>query len=136
MILTDVRHQIAEALGSIDLLRGRAHPFTVRKVSPPAAFVELPERGGPHETYGRGMAIWVVPFTVVVGNLDAQSSEEQLSDYLDGSGPRSVVSRVESYPYTACDVVTVTGFELMVVTIGSSNLLGCTFTTDVIGKGA
>lgn len=136
MILKDVREQISQALQSIDRLAGRGYHYTARKVTPPAAIVELPERGGPHESYGRGMALWVVPFTVVVGAIDAQSSEEQLSEYLDGGGPRSVIARVESYPYTAFDVLTVTDFELMAMTFAGAPMLGCTFTSEVVGRGA
>jgi len=136
VILKDVRKQIEQALESIDRLRGRSYHYTARKVVPPGSIVELPERGGPHEAYGRGMALWVVPFTVVVGAVDAQASEDQLSEYLDGSGPRSVVARVESYPYTAFDDLTVTGFEMMAMTFAGVPLLGATFTSEVVGRGA
>ena len=131
----DIKREISDAIGSIDRLRGRAYHYSARKVNPPAFLVDLPERFVPHATYGGGMSRWTIPFTVVVGAVHAESSEAELSEFMDVEGPRSVIQAVEHYLYTSCSGVTVTGVEPVAMTFGGVQLLGALFSSDIAGKG-
>lgn len=128
-----VKREVADAIGSIDRLRGRARHYSVRKVTPPAFFVDLPEAMTLH--VAGDMSRWTVPFSVVVGAIDAESSEAELSDYVDESGPRSVIRAVEDRIYTACSVVTIMKVEPVSMTIAGVQYLGALFTADIAGKG-
>jgi hypothetical protein len=129
----DVKREVTDAIGSVDRLRGRARHYSARKVTPPAYFIDLPDGMTLHAA--GDMSRWVVPFSVVVGAVDAESSEIELSEFIDESGPRSVVRAVEDHLYVACSVVTVTGIEPVAMTIGGVQYLGALFSSDIAGKG-
>jgi hypothetical protein len=128
-----VKREVTDAIGSVDRLRGRARHYSVRKITPPAYFVDLPEAMNLH--VAGDMSRWTVPFSVVVGAVDAESSEIELSEFTDELGPRSVVRAVEDHLYVACSVVTVTSIEPVSMTIAGIQYLGALFSSDIAGKG-
>lgn len=132
MNITEVRQQMAQAGASVAPLRDRCYGFTVRRISPPALIVELPDRANLHQA--GGMTRLTVPVSLVVGMVDAEASEEELAQYLRESGPLSVISALEDYPYSACSAVTVTDWEVVVVTSGSVKYLAALLNTDVAGS--
>lgn len=138
----NVKRDIAGALASVPTLAGRSYHYAVRKVAPPAFIVDLAEEIAYHGSYGGGQSstgrLWAarIPFTVVVGAIDAESSEDELSDYLEESGPTSVLAAVEGYRYSSCSSVTVMRAEPAVVTFASIQYLAALFSSDVVGGGA
>lgn len=134
MNVTEVRKEINSALATISGLNN--FPFHAGRITPPASIVDLPESITFDGGYGRGMDLMVVPFSVVVGKLTAESSEEELADYLAGSGPRSVKAAVERHIYISCDSVVVTDAETAVMTFASVQYLGALFSSNVVGRGA
>jgi hypothetical protein len=131
----EFKRELTEAIGSVDRLRGRGHHYSVRKVTPPAFLVDLPEEMLPHGAYGDGMQQWRVPFSVVVGAVLAESSEDELAEFVDLKGPRSVIRAVEDRIYTAADTVTVVRVEPAVMTFSGVQYLGALFESDVaVGK--
>lgn len=136
MIWLDVKREVAEAIGGIDRLRGRAHHYSVRSVKPPAFIVDLPDEDVVfHAAYQDGMTVMPVPFSVVVGGVDQESAEAELSEYLAESGPRSVKAAVEGRRYTACSDVTVNSARPVVMTFGSVQYLGILFSAEATGRG-
>lgn len=133
MNITDVRAEMATALASVGPLRDRTYGSTVRRVSPPAAVVELPDRGTVH--VAGNMTTLEIPVSLMVGAVDAEASEEELNQYLRGSGPLSVIAALEDYPYQTCDAVTVDDWEIVVMIIAGVKLLGALLNTTVAGRG-
>lgn len=131
----DVKLEITEAIGSIDRLRGRAHHYSVRKLTPPAFLIDLPEEMNPHGAYEGGLSTWTVPFCVVVGAVLAESSEAALAEFTDEDGPRSVIRAVEDRIYTSCSGVVVTQVRPAAMTFAGVQFLGAEFSSDVTGKG-
>jgi hypothetical protein len=131
-----IKGEIADAVGSIDRLRGRSFHYSTRKIpGPPAFIVHLPEVMTPHGTYQSGMTMWTIPFTVVVGSISQESSEVELAHFIDESGPRSVIRAVEDRVYTSCSGVVVQTVEPTELTFAGAQYLGATFTSEVSGKG-
>jgi hypothetical protein len=131
--VTNVRREMAQAGASVAALRDRCYGWTVRRVSPPALIVELPDRATLH--VAGNMTTMTVPVTLLVGNVDAEASEQELTQYLVETGPTSLIAALEDYPYTACDTVTVTDWEIVVMTMSAGPYLGALLTTDVAGRG-
>lgn len=136
MNLSEVMHELATAAQIIPTLAGRTFHYTVPKISPPGFIVEMPESiifdGG----YARGMDKMVVPLTLVVGRVDARSSEAELAGYLAGSGQYSVKAAIDGHAYVSCDSATVTRAETAVMTFAGVSLLGALFSCDIVGRGA
>lgn len=130
-----MKREIAEAIGTVDRLRGRAQHYSVRKLTPPAFLIDLPEEMNPHGTYQGGLSKWRVPFSVVVGAHQQESSEIELAEFTDEEGSRSVVRAVEDRIYTACSSLTVTQIVPVVMTFAGVQYLGALFSSDVVGKG-
>lgn len=130
-----LKAEMTEAIGVVDRLRGRAQHYSVRKVTPPAFLIDLPEEINPHGTYRGGMSTWRVPFSVVVGSHQQESSEMELAEFTDEEGDRSVIRAVEDRLYTACSSITVVQVVPVVMTFAGVQYLGAMFSTDVVGKG-
>lgn len=131
----DLKGEIVEAIGAVDRLRGRAHHYSVRKLVPPAFLIDLPEEMNPHGAYQGGLSTWRVPFSVVVGAHQQESSEIELAEFTDEEGPRSVIRAVEDRAYTACSSITVAQITPVVMTFAGVQYLGALFSSDVVGKG-
>ncbi len=130
MIWLDVKREVVAAVEGVAGLRGRAYPYSARKIIPPAFIVVF------HEAYGDGMTRMPVPFSVVVGAIDQESAEAALSGYLRESGPTSVKAAVEDYFYTSCSNVVVERARPVVMTFGTIQYLGILFRAEASGKGA
>lgn len=131
----DFKRELTEAVGSVDRLRGRGQHYSVRKVTPPAFLVDLPEDMNPHGTYQGGQGLWKVPFSVVVGAVLAESSEDELAEFIDDRGPRSVIRAVEDHLYATVSFVVVSRVEPVAMTFSGVQYLGALFSSDVVGKG-
>lgn len=131
----DVKAEITEAVSLVDRLRGRAYHYSVRKLTPPAFLIDLPEEMNPHGAYKGGLSTWKVPFSVVVGSHQQESSEIELAEFTDEEGPRSVIRAVEDRQYTACSSVMVMQARPVVMTFAAVQYLGAEFDTIVVGKG-
>lgn len=134
----NVKREIAAALASVPTLTKSYH-YSARKITPPAFIVDMPEEIAYHGSYDGGQGrLWAarIPFTVVVGAVDAESSEDELSGYLEESGPTSVLAAVEGHLYTSCSTVTVMRAEPAAVTFAAVQYLGALFSSDVVGGGA
>lgn len=142
MIEKDVRAKLGQALQTITALSGRTYPWDASTVAPPAALVDLADKGDYHLTYERpdlpaGMVTFDYGVIVLVGNVSVRTSGDELSSYISTSGPTSVKVALESFDYgSTCDVVTVLGFETKVFTFGAVAHLGAEFRVEVCGRGA
>lgn len=137
MNLKAVREELAARLATIDGLN--TYPFRPDKITPPAAFPDLPDRINYDGTYERGMDSIPIPVNVLVGKLSAQASQEQIADYVAGEGPRSFKATLDSSPsnpYTSCDDVHVKSVEFAVFTIAGVDYLAASFSVDITGNGA
>lgn len=109
-------------------------------VSPPGVLFELPEEYEYDATYGRGSDEFIQPILIVLGKSDARSARLQLGQYINGSGPKSLKSIVDSSrtnPYVTCDTVRVQRVtDIGTYMIGRVTYLGATLPTRITGKGA
>jgi hypothetical protein len=137
MIVRDVMAELGEKLETIPGLR--VYTYDVGKVAPPAALVGLPDDITFDATYGRGSDSLTIPVWVVVARVDALAATENLVEYLDGSGSKSVKAAVDSTTtntYTECDTVTVVSAAVGAYTGGGVAMLGAEFTVTVTGSGS
>lgn len=107
-----------------------------RSVIAPAAFIDYPADYDFDGTYARGMDRMTIPAVVLVGRLDEGSSRDELSEYMDGSGAKSIKAVLESGSYTAFDSLRVTGVEIQVMEIAGTRYLAAEFSCDIVGSGA
>lgn len=134
MNLADVMDEVADQLGAIGGLR--AYPYPVSTISPPAAIVSYPETYTYDETYGRGMDRLTLPVVVLVSLASDRAARDQLGQYVDGAGAKSVKQAVESGTYEAFDTARVQSVVFDAVTISAVEYLAATFSIDIAGEGA
>lgn len=137
MNLSAVAAEVAAKLAVIPKLRVSAyHPS---RVIVPHAFPDLPETITYSLTYDRGMDEWTMPVIVMVGAVSDRASHQQISAYMDGSGPRSIKQALDSSNtnvYASCDAVTVESCTPMMLVSNAVTYLAAEFATHVAGKGS
>lgn len=137
MNLTDVLKEIASKLDTIEGLR--VYPHRPDRITPPAAFPDLPERIDYDGSYGRGMDSLTIPVNVLVGKVSDRASHEQIAAYVAGSGPRSFKATLDARDpgsYQSCDDARVRTVTFAVFTIAGVDYLAASFDVDVSGQGA
>lgn len=135
MNLGAVMQEIADRIDTITGLRVYAYP--PNSVAAPAAIVSYPDTYTYDATYGRGMdRIEDLPVVLVVGKVSDRASRDKITQFVDGSGAKSIKQVVESGSYTQFHTVRVTAVTFDMVTIAAVEYLGATFTLDLAGQGA
>ena len=128
---------LAAGVETIDVLAGRTFPYWATRVAPPAVVVGWPDPLTYDATMTRGAdLISDIPVIVLVGNVDARSSRDQLARHAAGGGAQSVKAAIESFAATAYHSARVTRAEFGVMTVAAVEYLAATFYVDVIGQGA
>lgn len=136
MILGDVMDEIAARLDTIVSLTGRTYAWPPGTITPPAAFVAYPGPGTYDLSYQRGADQCDGSCLVLLGRPTERSTRDLLTGYADGSGTESVKAVVDGDgTYASCDSVTVTGWDVDVVSVGGTDYLAVVFTLDIIGRG-
>lgn len=125
--------ELAGALERIDGLQVFAYPPD--RVTPPSAVVSWPTEVLYDQTMARGSDQQTFPVHVVVSQVDARSTRDNLAGYLDGAGAVSVKAALDSGIYTACDSVRVVKAHVEPVHIAGIDYLAATFDVEVIGRG-
>lgn len=132
MNIKAVMREIGQAL---EVLPGVAiHNRPVLKVTAPAAIVAYPDSIETRTTYGPGVARMVIPVVVMVGRPTEGSTQDRVTRYADGSGAESVTRIMDTYAWTTCHHVTVTGIDFDVVSMAAVDHLAVAFTLDVVGS--
>lgn len=134
MILNDVRTALTDAVKGVGDIH--AYDFWPERISTPAVFLGWPAVGTYDSTYSRGMDEMTVPLLIVIGKVEARNAARQLSEYVDGGGPRSVKAAVESAPKTAWDVARVASWTSDVASVAGVRYLAVEFMINIYGKGA
>lgn len=133
MDLEAVTVELETALGGIASLR----VATVGdKVVPPAAFITYPATIEFDATYDRGSDTMELQAVVVVGRTVARETRSALAAYCAGSGAASVKAALESYAYTAAEVVTVSHVDFDVQAVAGVDYMAAIFTINITGQGA
>lgn len=136
MNIESVMDEIATRLRTIPSLAGRTYEWPPGDLMPPAAFVAYPGPGTYDLSYQRGADRTQGSCLVLLGSPAERSTRTLYAAYISGSGAESVKAAVDGDgTYTSCDSVTVTGWDVDVVTIGSMDYLAAVFTLDIIGRG-
>lgn len=136
MNVADVMEEIAARVRLAPSLAGRTYAYPAGSVTPPAAIVAYPSKGTFDESYGRGRDSMDGVIVVAVGRPSERQTRDQLTRYLDGSGPESIKALVDGDgTYASCDSVTVTGWETDVYNIGGTEYLVAVFALDIWGPG-
>ena len=137
MNLQAVMEEIGDRLDTIEGLRVYRYP--PKRITPPAAVLAAPETYTYDETYGRGMDRITLPVVLMVGDATDRAAWKNLSVYVDGAGPTSVKTIVETPPtggYTELDTVRATGVEFDVWTMTGIDYIAAIVSLDIAGKGA
>lgn len=135
MNLGDVMDQVAERLGTIPDLR--AYAYKPDTITPPAAWIGYPAGYTYDATYGRGMdRITDLGVVVVVGKGNAPTTRDLVTQYTDGSGPKSFKQVLESGRYNAFHTLRVTEVVFDDWKIGNIDYLAALFTLDITGQGS
>lgn len=134
MRVSDIMDDLANALETIPGLR--VFPYWARSVNPPAAIVGWPDPLNYDSAYLRGADRCEVPVMIAVGNVDARTSRDVLSAYVDGFGPNSVKTVIEAHVPFSYHSARVMRADVAVMTIAAVEYLSATFRVDIIGKGA
>lgn len=135
MNLSDVMDEVAVKLRTIPSLTGRTYEWPPGSITPPAAFVAYPGPGTYDVTYRRGTDRCEGSCLVLLGRPTERSTRDALTGYADGSGAESVKAAVDGDDYDSCDSVTVTGWDVDVVSVGGTDYLAVVFPLDIIGRG-
>lgn len=135
MDIASVRNGLRDRLATIvDLYVHDTVPGTVQ---PPAAVV-VPAGGTFDATFGRGSDDLVFEIRMATAQGWTPAGQDQLDQYLAGSGAKSVKAAVEADLTLggACHFAVVSGWEgYGEVEIGGVNYFGTTFTVEVTGAG-
>ena len=99
------------------------------------AVVPFPTEVGYDATYGRGMDTLVIEPMMVLGRPTDRGTVDRLSAYASGGGPGSVKAVLESYAWTTCHGVRVTGADLDAVQVAGAEYMSIIFRTEVWGPG-
>lgn len=135
MNLADVMDEVGARLDTIAGLRVFAFPPD--SLSPPAAWIGYPEDYTYDETYGRGMdRITNLPVIVVVAKVSDRSARDQVGQYVDGSGAKSVKAVLESGTYTAFHTIRVVSVTFDILTRAGTDYLAALFMIDIAGQGS
>jgi hypothetical protein len=133
MELSAVMDDLGAALEGISGLR--VFPYWADRVEPPAAIVGWPDPLNFDETYQRGADRASFPLFVLVGRVDSRSARDQLSQYANGDGARSIKQAIDTYEATAYGEATVQRVEFGVMRVADTDYLAATFTLDIFGPG-
>lgn len=129
-----------EVAGKLDSIVGlRAYAFPPDKITPPAAFVSLPEAITYDGGYGRGSDTIDLGVLVLVSRSVDRVAAEKIAAYADGSGASSVKAALDSSganPYTTCDTVRVASAEFGAWQVASVTYQGVEFTINITGSGS
>jgi len=134
MNVSDIYDELATALGGISGLR--VFPYWADRITPPSAVVGWPDTIAYDKSFGRGSDALELSVYVLVGKVDARSSQTALAAYLDGSGSASVKAALDGGTYTACDSVTVTQARVEVMAVAAVDYLTAIFTVSIYGSGS
>lgn len=134
MILADVMTQIAARLKLIGGLN--TYDWPPDAIAVPAAFLDYPETLTYDSTYQRGLDELTLPVYLAVGKVSDRSARDNLSGYVDGSGPASVKQTLETGQYAAFDTCEVASADFAVVTFEGIDYAAVKFNVNIAGKGA
>jgi hypothetical protein len=136
MDIGKVMDEVAARLDTIPSLNGRTYGWNPGSVTPPAAIVAIPAPGTYDLSYQRGADRTESSVLVVLGRPTDRSTRDYLTGYVNGSGAESVKQALDGDgTYASCDSVTVTGWDVDVVSIGGTDYLAAMFTLDIVGRG-
>jgi hypothetical protein len=134
--LGDVMDEVATRLATIPSLAGRTYAWPASSITPPAAFVAYPGPGTYDLSYQRGADRCEGSCLVVLGRPTDRSTRDLLTGYANGSGAESVKAAVDGDgTYASCDSVTVTAWDVDVVSLAGTDYLAAMFTLDIVGRG-
>ena len=124
---------IRARLDTIDGLR--TTPFVPGSVSPPAAYVHIPEDVAYDAAAADGCHMWNVAVTVVVSRATEQAYRTQLDGFVSPIGPKSIKAAIEGDDTLggAVDSLRVERARLGVVAIGGIEYWAASFDVQVLG---
>ena len=122
-----VMDQVSSALATLSGLR--VTPYWSDRINPPAAVVGWPEITY-DTTMSRGSDMFTLPVFVMVGTIDARTSRDVLSPYL-----QSVKAAVDGHAYTACHFARVASASVEPVSVGGVEYLAAVFQVEITGSG-
>jgi hypothetical protein len=134
MNLQAVMEEIAEKLKLFTGLNVFDYPLD--SVNPPAGILGYPEEVKYDETYGRGEDMFLgLPLFMVTQRMDSKEARNQVSDWTDPHGPKSVKTYLDKENYRSCDSVDVTNATFTVYTSAGIDFLCALFEMNVSGQG-
>lgn len=139
MATQDVFDQIATVIDGIVGLN--VFPYQPDTITPPTAFLRLPELKEYVRSFNRGHDQYEVEIVILVGQVSDRSGQSRLLDFVASTGTDSIPAAM----WTAKQAGTITAAEdtflrewrrLDRVTLGAGTYYGGIFTVDVIEPGS
>lgn len=110
--------------------------YPTDSVSPPAGILSYPEKIQYDETYGRGEDIFeTLPLYMITNRTDSKSARNQMSDWTDPKGNRSVKTFLDTQKYSFCEAVLVTNATFDTVDIAGVEYTCVVFELNISGEG-
>lgn len=139
MNINDVAEEIGDKVIAAEIGL-RVLPWDADTVSAPALVLALPVDYQYDLAFGRGSDEYTQPLIVLVGKSDARNARKHIGLYLNGSGPKSLKSIVDSSntnTYTSCDTVRIQrADDIGAYIVGAVTYLGATLAARITGPGS
>jgi hypothetical protein len=116
---------LGTALGTITNLR--VFDFVPKNAEPPFAFVDYPEQVTYDSTMARGKDEATFPVFVAVADISDRAGRDQLGEYLNGSGSKSIKAALDSGGLRR-----VSRAEVLTLTMGGQEFIAARFDVEVI----
>lgn len=112
----------------------RVSDYPPGSVSPPAAYVGIPEEIRYDRVFGRGADTWRIPVVVLVSRSTERLWRAAMAEYLSGNGTKSVKAAFEADVTLggAAQTSRLESGSPAIFTVGGVDYFGCSFTVEVI----
>lgn len=132
MIIKDSMKQIGDRLDVIEKLKVKA--YEADSIEVPCGLVGLPGNINYQTTYGPGFCSMRLEVTILVSMVDDRIRLDDIAQYGDTLGTKSIRHILETGVYTAFDSLTVLSGRFQVVRISDIDYLAFIVLVDIIGQ--
>lgn len=133
MIIRDVMEQLGTQLDTIDGLR--VWDYDSDDINPPSAIIRLTGDIDYLGAYNHGMNSIGLSVLILVGAVDDRIRRDEIVQYADGSGEKSIRQVLEKGTYTAFDTVAVARSKFQIVSIAGIKYVSAEFSIQISGRG-
>lgn len=134
MNLADVMDEIGDVADTIAGLR--VYRWPADEITAPAAMVTYPEAIEFDAAFQRGTDRWAGPgLLVATGRLYDRSARDQISRYVSGDGPESIVAAFYAHDWQTCAYARPVRATFDAIQVAGVEYLAALFELDIAGNG-